>query len=52
MLRQLVPAQEEEPSLGTLSRADERGPAQDERVKKNDREVVQGKIFGEGRNFK
>ena len=52
LLRGLVPGQEEDPKLATLSRADERGPAQDERVKKQTREVVQGKIFGEGRNFR
>jgi error-prone DNA polymerase len=39
-------------SLKTLSRADEgSGPARDSRVEKHD-QVVQGKIFGEGRNFK
>jgi hypothetical protein len=37
-----------------LSRADEgAGPSRDSRVEKKDRQdVVQGNIFGEGRNFR
>jgi error-prone DNA polymerase len=52
LLRELIPASEDVPSLGNLSRADERGPAHDERVEKHDKQVVQGRIFGEGRNFR
>jgi error-prone DNA polymerase len=51
LLRGLVNTKGEIPSLGPTSRADERGPAHDERVEKHDRQVVQGRIFGEGRNF-
>ena len=52
LLRGLIPASENVPSLGTLSRADERGPAHDGRVEKHDKQIVQGRIFGEGRNFR
>ncbi len=52
LLRELVPAQNEDPSFGTFSRADERGPAHDSRVEKQEKQVVQGNIFGEGRNFR
>jgi error-prone DNA polymerase len=52
LLRGLVPGQNEDPSLGTFSRADERGPAHDSRVDKQEKQFVQGNIFGEGRNFR
>lgn len=52
LLRHLIPFKEEDPSLSTLSRADEKTSVQDARTKSQTREVVQGKIFGEGRNFR
>ena len=52
LLRRLIPLKEADPSLETLSRADERTPREDERVKRQTREMAQGKIFGEGRNFR
>ena len=52
LLRRLIPLHNEEPPLLTLSRADERVPTQDERIKKQSGVTMQGKIFPGGRNFK
>jgi error-prone DNA polymerase len=53
LLQKLIPSGDD-PDFSTFARSDERtGPARDTRVEaveKND--VVQGKIFGEGRNFR
>ena len=48
LLRNLVPHLNEDPHIETLSRADEKTSEPDPRKK----EMVQGKIFGEGRNFR
>jgi len=52
LLRHLIPTQAVDPSVQTLSRADEKTHREDERVKRQTHEMVQGNIFGEGRNFK
>jgi error-prone DNA polymerase len=53
LLQRLVPYKNEQLPLSTLSRADEgAGPARDPRIKTEAGEMVQGKIFGEGRNFR
>jgi error-prone DNA polymerase len=53
LLQRLFPFKDESQSLNTFSRADERSGSPDLRVKKQGEiEVVQGKIFPEGRNFR
>jgi error-prone DNA polymerase len=53
LLHRLFPGKDESQSLNTFSRADERSGSPDSRVKKQGEiEVVQGKIFPEGRNFR
>ena len=52
LLRRLVPFKNEELSMATPSRADERTNVPDPRLKAQATEIVQGKIFGEGRNFR
>ena len=53
LLQQLVRHKNDDASLMTLSRADEKTSVQDTRVKaQQQEEIVQGKIFPEGRNFR
>jgi error-prone DNA polymerase len=53
LLRKLIAFKEEDLSLAPLSRADERSsPVPAKREKLQEREIVQGKIFPGGRNFR
>lgn len=53
LLRQLIAFKEEDLSLAPLSRADERtAPVTPKREKTQEREILQGKIFPEARNFR
>jgi error-prone DNA polymerase len=53
LLNKLIPFKEEAPALNTLSRADEiTPPVSDRREKIQTSEIVQGKIFSDGRNFR
>jgi error-prone DNA polymerase len=52
LLRTLLINEDTDPSVSTFARSDERsGPPRDTRVESHDK-MVQGNIFGEGRNFK
>lgn len=52
LLRQLTAPREEDPSVLTLSRADERTPFPAENKRTQVRETVQQEVFPKGRNFK
>jgi len=54
LLRKLTAFEDEDPAISTFARADERsGPSRDARIKKETGDdLVQGKIFPEGRNFR
>ena len=53
LLRKLIAFKEEDLSLAPLSRADERtAPVPPKKEKTQEREILQGKIFPEGRNFR
>ena len=52
LLKRLVSNQKEDLMLTPLSRADERSAVVPNRERGKEREIVQGKIFPEGRNFK
>jgi error-prone DNA polymerase len=52
LLRNLLSYKEEDLSLTPLSRADERSAVVPNRERGKEREIVQGKIFPEGRNFR
>ena len=52
LLRQLNPSQNEDPQLLTLARSDEKSIPPPENKRREVRAVEQGKIFGNGRNFK
>jgi error-prone DNA polymerase len=52
LLQRLVPLKNENPSLDTRARSDETTSVPDPRNKTSGHELVQGKIFPEGRNFR
>ena len=53
LLNNLIPFKNEDPSLDTRLRSDEiTSPGPDTRDKTQTREIIQGKIFPEGRNFR
>jgi len=53
LLNNLIPFKNEDPSLDTRLRSDEiTSPGPDTRNKTQPREIIQGKIFPDGRNFR